>query len=401
MHLERTLTALRADWTLTARASKPQRTPALCCPCSRGLENKKLTRINLHLAAGETLKSLHFDVKTKEGVVKRQASSTVRQYLLIPESADANFIGNATFYRNIYARELEQLMGFPRSATMGLSEPIARGLLGRSWHVGTAVFVLRPLARMTDEDWVKRKYPKGSTKGGLVVWSLFDGIGATSVALDQLGIRVKTLVTSEIDKNAEAVVSWRHLASGKKTQLVSKGSITGRAWQAEGVEELIREYGLPHLILAGPPCVNLSSANRSSRDGLFGAQSSLFYRYIDVLRDVRSYMGLGQQRNDLDSMFDKSINPDHADRLKEEHDRNNETLNQTRREAEEELLTQRPSGTDANDQTQDADTKQYEHDEAANAQSDEEDFESPENIEQYNLLTQHGDGAHLGVDTFY
>lgn len=47
------------------------------------------------------------------------------------------------------------------------------------------------------------------------------------------------------------------------------------------------------------------------------------------------------------------------------------------------------------------DTKQYEHDEAANAQWDEDDFESPANIEQYNLLTQHGDDAHLGVDTFY
>lgn len=400
MHLKRTLTALRADWTLPARASKTQRTPALCCPCSRRLDNKKLASINLHLAAGETLKSLHFDVKTKEGVVKRQASSTVRQYLLIPESADANFIGNATFYRNIYARELEQLMGFPRGATMGLSEPIARGLLGRSWHVGTAVFVLRPLARMTDEDWVERKYPKGSTTGGLVVWSLFDGIGAASVALDQLGIRVKTLVTSEIDKNAEAVVSWRHLASGKKTQLVPKGSITERAWQAEGVVELIKEYGLPHLILAGPPCVNLSSANRSSRDGLFGAQSSLFYRYIDVLRDVRAHMDLGQPRDGY-SMFDKSINPDHADRLQEEH-QENETLNQTCREAEIELLTQRPSGADvATDQTQDADTKQYEHGEAANAQWDEEDFESPANIEQYNFLTQHGDDADLGVATFY
>ncbi len=92
------------------------------------------------------------------------------------------------------------------------------------------------------------------------VLSLFDGISAGQIALNRCGIKYANYYASEIDRYAIQITQKNF------PKTIQLGDITK-----------INGYNLPKidLILAGPPCQDLSIA-KNNRQGLDGARSGLF-----------------------------------------------------------------------------------------------------------------------------
>lgn len=100
------------------------------------------------------------------------------------------------------------------------------------------------------------------------VLSLFDGISCARVALDRVGIKVKTYFACEIEKNAIKVSRKNYPDSHH----------LGDVRQLHTFAEPI------HLLIGGSPCQDLSIAKKE-RKGLEGERSSLFWDYIRI-RDI-------------------------------------------------------------------------------------------------------------------
>jgi DNA (cytosine-5)-methyltransferase 3A len=103
------------------------------------------------------------------------------------------------------------------------------------------------------------------------VLSLFDGISCAKVALDRVGLPVKTYYASEIDKSAIAVSTANH------PDLVRLGDVC-----------TIDPATLPpiDLLIGGSPCQDLSIAKKD-RKGLAGSRSSLFWEYVRLWKALR------------------------------------------------------------------------------------------------------------------
>ena len=103
------------------------------------------------------------------------------------------------------------------------------------------------------------------------VLSLFDGISAGQVALNRLGIKYDNYYASEIDKYAIQITQKNY------PKTIQLGDITK-----------VNGYDLPKidLILAGPPCQDLSIAKKN-RQGLDGSRSGLFWEFVRILKEVK------------------------------------------------------------------------------------------------------------------
>jgi len=99
------------------------------------------------------------------------------------------------------------------------------------------------------------------------VLSLFDGIACGRLALERAGIKVDNYFASEIDKYA------MQIALKNYPDIIQLGDIN--KWE---------EWDLPKidLIMGGSPCTNLSVAGDGK--GLEGSQSSLFYKFVDIVK---------------------------------------------------------------------------------------------------------------------
>lgn len=84
-----------------------------------------------------------------------------------------------------------------------------------------------------------------TTEEGIVVISMYDGIGAAAVALKNLGIKVKVYITYEINQNAIRVVKKR-IEEDWGWNVVYKGDVTKVT--EEDLEELIKQYGQVDLV---------------------------------------------------------------------------------------------------------------------------------------------------------
>lgn len=104
------------------------------------------------------------------------------------------------------------------------------------------------------------------------VLSLFDGISCGRIALERAGIKVDKYFASEIKDIAIRVTQHNY------PDTIQIGDITR-----------VDASALPKidLLIGGSPCQNFSSANLTSRDGLEGDKSSLFYHYLRLLREVK------------------------------------------------------------------------------------------------------------------
>ena len=102
------------------------------------------------------------------------------------------------------------------------------------------------------------------------VLSLFDGISCARVALDRVGIPIKTYYASEIDKHAIQVSTKNY------PEIVRLGDVREIQSLPESID----------LLVGGSPCQDLSIAKKD-RKGLEGERSSLFWEYKRILDLVK------------------------------------------------------------------------------------------------------------------
>lgn len=103
------------------------------------------------------------------------------------------------------------------------------------------------------------------------VISLFDGISCGMLALIRSGIKVDKYIAYEIDQYA-MIVSHKNFPD-----IIQKGSV---------VNADFTQYKGFDLLLGGSPCQDLSIAN-TSRKGLLGSRSSLFFEYVRALNEIK------------------------------------------------------------------------------------------------------------------
>lgn len=103
------------------------------------------------------------------------------------------------------------------------------------------------------------------------ILSLFDGISCGRLALERAGIPVEKYYASEIDKYAIAVAQKNY------PDTIQIGDINTVHFT---------DFMDIDLIIGGSPCQDLSIA-KQNREGLRGARSGLFWRYVDALATIR------------------------------------------------------------------------------------------------------------------
>lgn len=173
--------------------------------------------------------------------------------------------------------EIELILGYPKDHTRGggISRTDRYKSLGNSFQVDTVAYHLSVL---------KDIFPSGMN-----VLSLFSGIGGAEVALDRLGIPLNNVVSVEISQvNRNIIRSWWEQTQQKGNLIEFKDV---QDLTTDKLKHLVDSLGGFDLVVGGSPCNNVTSNNRSSRDGLKGEHSVLFYDYVRVLRDVKVIMG--------------------------------------------------------------------------------------------------------------
>lgn len=104
------------------------------------------------------------------------------------------------------------------------------------------------------------------------ILSLFDGISCGRLALERAGIPVEKYYASEIDKYAIQVAQKNY------PDTIQVGDVNSINWN---------DYGdSVDMIIGGSPCQDLSIA-KQNREGLRGARSGLFWKYVEALEVIR------------------------------------------------------------------------------------------------------------------
>lgn len=118
---------------------------------------------------------------------------------------------------------------------------------------------------------------------GLNVLSLFDGISCGYLSLQKAGISVNKYYSSEICPNAIAIQNHHYSDNPNFVQLGDVRQINGA------------DYAHVNLIKGGSPCIQLSSINPKDRSGLDGPDSSLFYEFIRIIKEIRAVKPKGEK----------------------------------------------------------------------------------------------------------
>ena len=103
------------------------------------------------------------------------------------------------------------------------------------------------------------------------ILSLFDGISSGRLALERAGIPVEKYYASEIDKYAIQVAQKNY------PDTIQVGDVT----KLNYLELLDVD-----MVIGGSPCQDLSIA-KQNREGLRGARSGLFWKYVEALEVIR------------------------------------------------------------------------------------------------------------------
>ncbi|MFQ6704524.1 MAG: DNA cytosine methyltransferase [Alphaproteobacteria bacterium] len=103
------------------------------------------------------------------------------------------------------------------------------------------------------------------------ILSLFDGISCGRLALERAGIPVEKYYASEIDKYAIQVAQKNY------PDTIQIGDVNSINWD---------DYGdSVDMVIGGSPCQDLSIA-KQNREGLRGARSGLFWKYVEALEVI-------------------------------------------------------------------------------------------------------------------
>ncbi len=106
----------------------------------------------------------------------------------------------------------------------------------------------------------------------IVVLSLFNGMSTGYQALINAGFNVKKYYSSEIKKNAIKITAHHF------PDVIELGDILN--WKNWDID-----WKSVDLVLSGSPCKDLSNAG--NKEGIYGANSSLFFVFIDILEHIR------------------------------------------------------------------------------------------------------------------
>lgn len=105
------------------------------------------------------------------------------------------------------------------------------------------------------------------------VLSLFNGMNTLRQAMENVGIGVNKYYSSEIKSHAIELTQYHF------PDTIQLGDINNwRNWDID--------WSKIGFIGSGSPCQNLSAAGK--REGLYGAKSSLFFVFVDILNHVKS-----------------------------------------------------------------------------------------------------------------
>ncbi len=104
------------------------------------------------------------------------------------------------------------------------------------------------------------------------ILSLFDGISCGRLALERAGIPVEKYYASEIDKYAIQVAQKNY------PDTIQIGDVNSINWSNYGDSV--------DMVIGGSPCQDLSIA-KQNREGLRGARSGLFWKYVEALEIIR------------------------------------------------------------------------------------------------------------------
>uniref|UniRef100_A0A7N0T6G6 SAM-dependent MTase DRM-type domain-containing protein n=3 Tax=Kalanchoe fedtschenkoi TaxID=63787 RepID=A0A7N0T6G6_KALFE len=173
---------------------------------------------------------------------------------------------------------LERILGYPLRHTQAAEWSLAERLqaLKYCFQVDTLAYhlsVMRPL------------FPDG-----MVVLSIFSGIGGTEIALHRLGIPLKGVVSVETCPTKRKILNkWWHDTDQ-----------TGALVQIEGIEKLTTTrlevlwemLGGFDLVVCQNPCTNSAKGVRMCANGesLGAFDFSLFYEFVRVIQRVRSML---------------------------------------------------------------------------------------------------------------
>ena len=132
------------------------------------------------------------------------------------------------------------------------------------------------------------------------ILSLFDGISALQVALNNIGIKDYSYYASEIDKYAIKVTQGnypntiqlgdiRDISFGEM-EIYEKFLMLSRRKKTLGIRtskfECWHEIPSIDLLCGGSPCQDLS-ISKQNRQGLKGERSGLFYEYVRILKEIK------------------------------------------------------------------------------------------------------------------
>ena len=138
----------------------------------------------------------------------------------------------------------------------------------------------------------------------VILISLFDGIGGARVAMDRVKDRFNILrsFVCENDEYAKAIHD-RHWKGKDSVDLgdiecITKATIESRIYNDRYVKEYRRlapHYdSLHYIIIAGPPCQDLSQAGKQA--GILGKSSKLFFHVPRIIHTLIDMLG-GESRN--------------------------------------------------------------------------------------------------------
>lgn len=109
---------------------------------------------------------------------------------------------------------------------------------------------------------------------GINVLSLCDGMSGGQIALKELGIKVSKYYASEIK---EAGINVTQLNFPNTIQIGDVNDFNIEMINGDKID----------LFLCGSPCQNMSFINKTTRNGLNGEKSSLFYKCVEIMNEVQ------------------------------------------------------------------------------------------------------------------
>lgn len=122
-----------------------------------------------------------------------------------------------------------------------------------------------------------------TTTKPLEVLSLFDGISCGRQALERANIPVSNYYSSEISSASLNIQNWNYSADSTFHQIGDVKLVNGA------------DYPNVSIIQAGSPCTSLSSVNPKDKSGLAGPESSLFYEFIRIVKEVKATKKEGEK----------------------------------------------------------------------------------------------------------